>query len=124
MHPTAIARPKRSFQTGFCYPVTVQCNNREFRLIREACRKVLLYAIERCKAKYGFRLYALCIMSNPVHYLIEPGGVEFKVQSSKFKVQNGKNCSAHYGENVCVCGADCEALSDGGVYGGGQSAFG
>jgi putative transposase len=31
-----------------------------------------LYAIERCKEKYGFKLYALCIMSNHVHYLLEP----------------------------------------------------
>jgi putative transposase len=67
-----MARPKRSFQTGFCYHVTVRCNNREFRLIRDECREILLYAIERCKAKYGFKLYGLCIMSNHVHYLIEP----------------------------------------------------
>ena len=71
-HPTAMARPKRSFQAGFCYHVTVRCNNREFRLIRDECREILLYALERCKEKYGFKLYALCIMSNHVHYLLEP----------------------------------------------------
>ena len=67
-----MARLKRSFRAGFCYHVTVRCNNREFRLIRDECREILLYAIERCKAKYGFKLYGLCIMSNHVHYLIEP----------------------------------------------------
>ena len=50
----------------------MRCNNREFRLTRLECRKVLLYAIQKCKDKYGFKLYALCIMSNHIHYLLEP----------------------------------------------------
>jgi REP element-mobilizing transposase RayT len=28
------------------------------------------------KGKYGFKLYALCIMSNHVHYLLEPAQPE------------------------------------------------
>jgi len=50
----------------------MRCNNRRFNLNRTACRKVLLYAIERAQSKYPFTLYALCIMSNHVHYLLEP----------------------------------------------------
>jgi putative transposase len=65
-------RPPRQLVSGYCYHVTVRCNNREFRLIRDECREVLLYAIDRCKEKYSFKLYALCIMSNHVHYLLEP----------------------------------------------------
>jgi putative transposase len=56
----------------FCYHLTVRCNNREFRLIRNECREILLYAIDQCREKYRFKLYALCIMSNHVHYLLEP----------------------------------------------------
>jgi putative transposase len=33
---------------------------------------VFLYAIKQTLNKFNFRLYALCIMSNHVHYLIEP----------------------------------------------------
>jgi len=33
---------------------------------------VFLYAINKALSKYKFKLYALCIMSNHVHYLIEP----------------------------------------------------
>jgi putative transposase len=33
---------------------------------------VFLSAIRKALDKYGFKLYALCIMSNHVHYLIEP----------------------------------------------------
>lgn len=50
----------------------MRCNNREFRLIRRECRGVLLYAIQKCQQKYRFNLYALCIMSNHIHYLLAP----------------------------------------------------
>ncbi|MDJ0734369.1 MAG: transposase [Nostocaceae cyanobacterium] len=66
-------RPHRHFQPGFCYHITTRCNNREFRLTRFECREVFLYAINKAKDKFGFKLYALCIMSNHVHYLLEPG---------------------------------------------------
>jgi putative transposase len=65
-------RKIRLFISGNCYHVTVRCNNREFQLVRLECREVLLYALNKCKEKYGFRLYGICIMSNHVHYLIEP----------------------------------------------------
>jgi putative transposase len=65
-------RKIRLFISGNCYHVTVRCNNREFNLVRSECREVLLYALNKCKEKYGFRLYGICIMSNHVHYLMEP----------------------------------------------------
>jgi putative transposase len=67
-----MARLRRQLQLGFCYHVTVRCNNREFRLTRLECRELLLYAIKKCQEKYHFKLFALCVMSNHVHYLIEP----------------------------------------------------
>lgn len=65
-------RKIRSFLSGYCYHTTVRCNNRDFLLTRSHCREVLLYAIEQCKAKYDFKLYGICIMSNHVHYLLKP----------------------------------------------------
>jgi putative transposase len=50
----------------------MRCNNREFRLLRLDCRKVFLFALQRCREKFGFKLYGLCVMSNHVHYLLEP----------------------------------------------------
>ncbi|NEQ54215.1 MAG: transposase [Leptolyngbya sp. SIO3F4] len=67
-----MARKPRDLQPNFCYHITTRCNNREFRLTRYECRSVLLYAIQRCQEKYGFKLYALCIMSNHIHYLLKP----------------------------------------------------
>ena len=67
-----MSRPKRELIPGHSHHVTVRCNNREFRLTRLECRQVLLYAIKKALEKYKFKLYALCIMSNHIHYLIEP----------------------------------------------------
>ena len=67
-----MSRTSRAFQPGYCYHITTRCNNREFRLIQFECREVLLFAIRQCREKFGFKLYALCIMSNHVHYLLEP----------------------------------------------------
>ena len=57
---------------GYSYHITSRCNNREFRLLRQECREVFLYAIKKALNKYRFKLYALCIMSNHIHYLLEP----------------------------------------------------
>ncbi|MEM6252364.1 MAG: transposase [Cyanobacteria bacterium P01_D01_bin.156] len=67
-----MARKLRDLRPNLCCHVTIRCNNREFRLTRYECRSVLLYALQKCREKYGFRLYALCIMSNHVHYLLKP----------------------------------------------------
>ena len=69
-------RQPRNVQPAFSYRVTTRCNNREFNLARRECREVFLYAIKKALDKYGFKLYALCIMSNHVHYLIEPTAKE------------------------------------------------
>ncbi|MBD1884818.1 transposase [Microcoleus vaginatus] len=65
-------RQPRQLQPQYSYHVTTRCNNREFRLTRSECRQVFLYAIKKAQNKYSFKLYALCIMSNHVHYLLEP----------------------------------------------------
>ncbi len=69
-------RPPRELKPNFCYHITTRCNNREFRLIRDECREVLLYALQECRAKHDFKLYGLCIMSNHVHYLLHPAQPE------------------------------------------------
>ena len=65
-------RLPRQLTPGYSYHVTMRCNNREFRLLRDECREILLHALKTCQAHYGFKLYGLCIMSNHVHYLLEP----------------------------------------------------
>ncbi len=69
-------RQPREIKSGYCYHITTRCNNREFKLNRRECREVFLYAIKKAINKFNFKLYALCIMSNHVHYLIEPATPE------------------------------------------------
>ena len=65
-------RQPRQLLPGYSYHVTSRCNNREFRLTRLECRQVFLFALKKVLDKFCFKLYALCIMSNHVHYLLEP----------------------------------------------------
>jgi len=65
-------RSQRLLESNICHHITVRCNNREFNLVRHQCRDLMLNAIHQAKAKFPFYLYALCIMSNHVHYLIKP----------------------------------------------------
>jgi putative transposase len=65
-------RSPRQLQSDYCYHITVRCNNRDFRLQKDESKEVLLYALQKCQDRYGFKLYALCIMSNHVHYLLQP----------------------------------------------------
>ena len=58
-------RKPRQLLPGYSYHVTCRCNNREFRLTRLECRQVFLFALKKVLDKFRFKLYALCIMSNP-----------------------------------------------------------
>ncbi len=52
--------------------MTVRCNNRAFDLQRKEPRLFVLHALARAAEKFGARIYAVAVMSNHVHYLIEP----------------------------------------------------
>lgn len=65
-------RQPRQLKENHCYHITTRCNNRDFRLTQLACKEILISALKRCQDKYAFKLYGLCIMSNHVHYLLEP----------------------------------------------------
>ncbi|MEH1951993.1 MAG: transposase [Nostoc sp.] len=65
-------KSQRDLKLGYSDRVTTRCNNREFKLTRHECRQVFVYALKKALAKFQFKLYALCIMSNHVHYLLEP----------------------------------------------------
>ena len=67
-----MSRKNRDIKPGYCYHITTRCNNREFKLTHHECRQVFLYALKKAIEKYNFKIYGLCIMSNHVHYLLEP----------------------------------------------------
>ena len=65
-------RPRRHFAARTSYHVTMRCNARAFDLQRPLCRQALLLCLARARARFGFRLHAVSVMSNHVHYLIRP----------------------------------------------------
>ena len=65
-------RPPRRRRPGCSAHVTVRCNNRAFDLQRKEPRLFVLHALARAAEKFGARIYAVAVMSNHVHYLIEP----------------------------------------------------
>ena len=67
-----MSRPRRSFEAATSYHVTMRCNNQAFGLRRPQARKVILFCLARARAKFGFDLFGLCVMSNHVHYMIRP----------------------------------------------------
>ncbi|MEB3212737.1 MAG: transposase [Leptolyngbyaceae bacterium] len=69
-------RKLRVLLPGYCYHITVRCNNREFCLTKYVCKQVLLFGLKQCQDKFDLKLYGLCVMSNHVHYLLEPGEPE------------------------------------------------
>ncbi len=91
-----MSRLPRNFQPGFCYYITIRCNNREFRLTRLECREVFVDAINKAKEKYGFKLYALCIMSNHVHYLLQPIPQSLTARTENFTQYWYKNFDTKY----------------------------
>ena len=67
-----MTRQLRQLLPGYSYHVTCRCNNRGFRLTRLEYRQVFLLALKKPLDKFGFKLYALDIMSNYFRYLLEP----------------------------------------------------
>lgn len=52
-------RKPRYLPADHCFPITVRCNNREFRLNRLECRAVLLDTIHQAQTKFNFKLACL-----------------------------------------------------------------
>ena len=65
-------RPPRCFEANTSYHVTLRCNNQAFDLRRPQARQAILLCLARAKAKFNFKLYGVCVMSNHVHYCLKP----------------------------------------------------
>ncbi len=62
-----MSRQARDLQVGYCYHITVRCNNREFKLLRHECREVCSTLLTKVRKNL-----VLSSMSNHVHYLLKP----------------------------------------------------
>ncbi len=55
------------------YHVTARSNRQEFIFQNDKMKDLFLEIIAQAKKKYSFRIRNLCIMSNHVHLMIQPG---------------------------------------------------
>lgn len=69
-----MGRDARVCQTGLTYHVINRGNNREVIFVEEEDYTHYLNTVQRYKKKYGFKLFAFCLMTNHVHMLIKVEG--------------------------------------------------
>lgn len=68
-------RPLRLELEGAIYHVVARGNNRRLLFVDDVDREVYLDRLARCRTRYGFSLYAYCLMDNHVHLVVERGAV-------------------------------------------------
>jgi putative transposase len=68
-----MGRYARITQPGLIYHVIKRGNNREVIFAEEEDYQHYLNTLQRYKKKYGFKLFAYCLMTNHVHLLIKIG---------------------------------------------------
>ncbi len=67
-----MARAARTIVNNACYHVINRGNHKERIFRHDDDFKVYINLIKRYKRKYGFLLYAYCLMPNHVHLVIKP----------------------------------------------------
>ncbi|HCC07039.1 MAG TPA: hypothetical protein DEP72_02570 [Clostridiales bacterium] len=65
-----MARKQRIHYNGGLYHVMARGNNGEYNIAKDEEKLEYISIIKRYKERYGFRLYAYCIMDNHIHMLI------------------------------------------------------
>jgi REP element-mobilizing transposase RayT len=70
-----VPRPLRLELEGAIYHVVARGNNRRPIFLDDVDREVYLAWLARCRTRYGFLLYAYCLMDNHVHLVIERGAI-------------------------------------------------
>jgi putative transposase len=66
-----MARPLRQLLDGGCDHVIARGNNRQFLFTEGEAFHYFLDLLTRAKARYPAKLYHYCLMSNPIHLLLE-----------------------------------------------------
>lgn len=66
-------RQPRKLIPGVTYHVVARANRHEFIFNNEQMKSLFLDVVRRARTKYSFTLRNFCIMSNHIHFLIQPG---------------------------------------------------
>jgi putative transposase len=66
-------RQPRYLIEGAEYHVTARANRQEFILESDVVKDLLLRVVREAKSKFTFRIRTFCVMSNHIHFMIQPG---------------------------------------------------
>lgn len=66
-----MARQKRIYFTKACYHVCIRGNNRQYVLQEKEDKIAFLESLSKFKERFAFKLYALVLMDNHPHLVIE-----------------------------------------------------
>lgn len=69
-------RRRRFLVEGAEYHVTARANRQEFILEPDEVKDLLLRVVREARTKFAFRVRTFCIMSNHVHFMIQPADGE------------------------------------------------
>jgi putative transposase len=69
-----MTRQKRLYYTRAVYHVCIRGNNRQYVLQEDEDKIAFLASLSKFKERFGFKLYALVLMDNHPHLIIEPAG--------------------------------------------------
>jgi REP element-mobilizing transposase RayT len=70
-----MARPLRLEYPGAVYHVMARGNERRAVFLEDTDRELYLERLERYQKRFGFRVYAYCLMTNHIHLAVETGKV-------------------------------------------------
>ncbi|MBN1410635.1 MAG: transposase [Spirochaetales bacterium] len=65
-------RKRRKIVNGARYHVTARANRGEFIFNSKRIKELFLKTVKRARKKYKFSITTFCIMSNHVHFIIQP----------------------------------------------------
>lgn len=86
-----MGRLRRFYQDWFVYHVIVRCNNKEMLLKNYETKILLLDSIGKYQERLGFKIYALVIMNNHMHMLVQiQGQKNLSVVMQKILLSFGK----------------------------------
>ncbi len=78
-----MARPLRLEYPGAVYHVIARGNGRRAVFRHDTDRELYLQRLEHYQKRFGFRVYAYCLMTNHIHLALETGKAQIGVMSPR-----------------------------------------
>jgi putative transposase len=99
-------RKQRNFIAGDIYHLTTRSNNRSWTFAYNWSKRLIVKALYDMKARYDFKLYNFCVMSNHIHLLVSPAAPDTIPKMTQwFKTQTAKQWNFIHGASGHLWGS-------------------